>query len=229
MANLRSSTEIYLLGHEYAQIFGSKLPSNKQVLCVFFYNHRTVNLTIRESAALTIREVSVFWSKARIPVRKEQHCIMKLEALHNEWKSLRKNKNKSQEVFRGRENDFVNKLNDLFDIAQMDALSLMANEIDKKFLLSQREKGRPGSLIGVDLAAVQKEKRKLERTEAEASRKRKYIEERDTPMEVDLQGMLFIACFVTINAIDNILILKGLCHRLKAKTKEKIVRWYTLN
>lgn len=84
MANLRSTTKIFLVGTEYAQILGSRLPSIKQALCVFFHNHRTVQLSIRESAALVIQEKSVFWAKARIPVKANQHCIRKLEKLHLE-------------------------------------------------------------------------------------------------------------------------------------------------
>ena len=32
-----------------------------------------------------VKEVEVFWDNARIPTRKFQHCVEKLEALYNEW------------------------------------------------------------------------------------------------------------------------------------------------
>ncbi|XP_050528083.1 uncharacterized protein LOC126898185 [Daktulosphaira vitifoliae] len=48
------------------------------------------------------------------------------------------------------EEDFVNKLDDLFDIAHSDALNLIKVEVDKQFLLAQREKGRSGCMLGVD-------------------------------------------------------------------------------
>lgn len=191
MENLRSATKIDFIGHEYSQLLGSKLPSNKQVLCVFFHNHNTVKLSIRESASLTIRELSVFWAKARIPVRKEQHCITKLEMLHWNWTNLRKNKNKPQQIFRDRENVFIDQLGDLFDIAHSNALSMMKNEVDKAFLLSQREKGRVGCLAGVNFAEVLRDRRKAERSEAEEKRKQRHDEESSLPMEVDLQGIYF--------------------------------------
>lgn len=40
---LRSESEIYLIGYEEFQILGCKLPTNRHVLQVFFYNHLTVN------------------------------------------------------------------------------------------------------------------------------------------------------------------------------------------
>ena len=41
-------------------------------------------------------------------------------------------------------------LNNLFDIAQADALEIMKIEKDKMFLHRQREPGHPGCLEGVD-------------------------------------------------------------------------------
>jgi hypothetical protein len=39
---------------------------------------------------------------------------------------------------------------DLFDVAHVDALSLIKIAEDREFLLAQREKGRRGYLAGVD-------------------------------------------------------------------------------
>ena len=41
-------------------------------------------------------------------------------------------------------------LDDLFDIAHADALKMIKIEEDKLFLISQRKKGRPGSMSGGD-------------------------------------------------------------------------------
>lgn len=46
---------------------------------------------MKESAALVIREVSIFWQKARIPTRRKDHCVDKLLKLYDEWKGLQKN------------------------------------------------------------------------------------------------------------------------------------------
>ena len=64
----RKDSVVYLIGHYTHQIVGNKLPSNKQVLQVLFFNMREVKLSLRESAALTIKETSIFCDKARIPI-----------------------------------------------------------------------------------------------------------------------------------------------------------------
>ncbi|CAH0559238.1 unnamed protein product [Brassicogethes aeneus] len=54
---LRSEERVYLVGTADSQIRGSKLPSNKQVLSVFFYNMRNVKLNARESASLAVQNL----------------------------------------------------------------------------------------------------------------------------------------------------------------------------
>jgi len=86
---LRDRTLIYLIGNGFNQIIGSKLPSNLEVLKVLFYNLQKVKLCLRQSASLVVKEVLVFWEKARIPVKDVQRCIDKLEKLYN-WRDLQK-------------------------------------------------------------------------------------------------------------------------------------------
>jgi len=57
----------------------------------FFFNLRKVNLNLHDSAALVIREINIFWAKARIPTRDFQHCSKKLELIYEEWRKLQKN------------------------------------------------------------------------------------------------------------------------------------------
>lgn len=68
-------------------------------------------------------------------------------------------------------------LENLFDVATINALDVIKNDEDKQFLIMQRQLGRPGSMVGIDAIAVQKEKRQLERIQAEAERKRKVDED----------------------------------------------------
>ena len=82
--------KLFLIDHDESQITGAKLPSNGQVLKVLFYNMRKVNLLLRPSANLVIEEDEVFWEKARIPTKKLQHSIEKVESLYKEWKNLQK-------------------------------------------------------------------------------------------------------------------------------------------
>lgn len=90
MCSTRLRDKIYLLGHYSHNITGSKLPSNKQVLSVLFFNLRVVKLTLRESARLVLQEVMIFWEKARIPTQEMRNCIPKLETMYQEWRQLQK-------------------------------------------------------------------------------------------------------------------------------------------
>lgn len=68
-------------------------------------------------------------------------------------------------------------LDDLFDIAQADVLEIIKIKEDRDFLISQRQKGRPGSMLGIDLKIINKEKRAEERLNIfEERRKRTYEE-----------------------------------------------------
>jgi len=118
---------VYLLGNECSQITGGKLPSIKQALLVFFYNLRVVKLNIRKSARLAVREIVIFWEKARIPVQDIQHCISKLEKLYHEWRTVQKNSTKRTECQIKKEVVFTSKSDDLFDIAHANALNMLGN------------------------------------------------------------------------------------------------------
>lgn len=155
---LRSDKQnIFLTGSPSYQINGAKLPSNRQVLSVLFYNIREVKLTVSESANLVIREYIIYWEKARIPTRAFLNCVKKLVDLYHIWRELQKNCKKTQVTFRSRENNFKIDLDNLFDIAHADALERMKIEEYKLFLMKQREPGRPGCLGGVDKKLAKKE------------------------------------------------------------------------
>jgi len=87
--NLRK--RIYLIGTSSHQLVGCKLPSNKQVLSVLFFNIREIMLSLSESVRLVIDETLIFWQKARIPTKEFHNCVPQLEELYNSWRSLQKN------------------------------------------------------------------------------------------------------------------------------------------
>jgi len=71
----------------------------------------------------------------------------------------------------------VNELDDLFDIAHMNALDIIKIEIDRQFLLSQREKGRIGCMLVRDINLQKTEERVITRLESVTKRKkREYTE-----------------------------------------------------
>lgn len=175
----RQSTEslhnIKFIGRIAHQIIGAKLPSIKQVFQVMFFNMRIRKFSAEESARLAAKAAMVFWDQARIPTRRIDKCQEELMELYKKWQSIKKSTQGRATDIKNQE-EFVGNLDNLFDIATVDALETMKFEEDKKFLLLQREKGRPGCMAGVDMNLYGKEKRSMERKEKEAARKRKHDE-----------------------------------------------------
>lgn len=174
--SLRKDTFVYLIGHYTSQMIGNKLPSNRQILRVLFYNIREVKLSVHESAKLTIKEVSVFWDKARILTRQDVHCVKQLEKLYAEWRALQKSAKRPSA--REKEQIFVEKLDDLFDISHANALELMKIDEDKQFLINQRKKGRPGFMHGIDYQLASQEKSAEEKSQKLSERMQRNLQEK---------------------------------------------------
>lgn len=165
---------IYLIGSTKNQILGSKLPSLRDCFQVLFYNMRFVNMTLSESSNLVIDECLIFWKKARIPTKDKADCVKKLKKNYELWRNLEKSKKRKSESYNSKVEEFEEGLDKLFEIAHSNALELMKIEVDKAFLISQRNPGRPGCMLGVDMNQTNKEKRKNVRIESEITNKKKY-------------------------------------------------------
>lgn len=174
--------KIKIIGEVSHQIVGAKLPSNRQVLQLFFYHTRFVKLNNKESARLAIDAALIFWQQARIPTREPHKCADKLLKIHTKWENLQRKSVKDMSSNMKKQYDqFVDDLDNLFDIAHSDALTNMRIEEDKAFLMQQRMKGRPGSMLGVDKKLADKEARSQLRKEKEEARKLKHIEASEVP------------------------------------------------
>lgn len=202
---LREQDKIFLIGTTCNQIIGSKLPSKGQALRVLFFNMRKVKLNLHESAKLVIQEIVVFWQKARIPVRQEYNSINKLESLYEEWRILQKHATRKTEINIKKQECFVNELDDLFDIAHMNALNIIKIEIDRQFLLSQREKGRIGCMLGKDKKLQKIEERSINRLEAVTERKKRAYE------EIELASKIVIFYQTILNDSINLIFFRKYC------------------
>lgn len=173
----QATNNIDMVGRISHQITGAKLPSNRQVLQVFFYNMRIVQLTAKASAKLTMDAVLVYWRQARIPARENHRGASKLLKIYDKWEKIRKTVPDKRSAAQTTDYEqFLDSLDDLFDIATNDALDTMRIEEDKEYLILQREKGRPGCMAGADMVLFGKEQRSRERQEKEESRKQKHQE-----------------------------------------------------
>jgi hypothetical protein len=169
----RSQTEIYLLGSSITDLLGAKLPSNRQVFGLLLHLHLIEKLSIRNAARQVIRDVLQYWDRARIPTRDEQHCISKLEEIHNRWTVLKKHKNRKTLLHRQQETDFIDNLEDLFDVAHANALNMITIPADRDFLTAQRQKGRVGVMGPVDRALAARERRAKEAADREQKKRLK--------------------------------------------------------
>lgn len=155
---------IYLIGTTNETLTGSKLPSNRQILSRFLHLHVKEKFSIQKSAHITTNELLVFWNKARIPTKQNYNIINQIKKIHLKWIGIKKNANRQTETQVMKVNNFVNNLDDLFDIAHANAMNLIKLQEDKEFLKVQREKGRRGSMGALDktlLAIEKKGKQKI--------------------------------------------------------------------
>lgn len=193
--------QIFLIGNVSHQIVGAKLPSNREVLQVFFYNMRFVNLTIKESAKLTIDAVMIFWRQARIPTRDDHKCADKIAKMYEEWREFTKS---PVDRFVGTKKQkydvFMDTLDDLFDIARANAIALMTIEEDKQFLMKQREKGRPGSMVGIDKKLADKEARSAARKKKEEERNER---EKERQLSLSTSTLQQSGMFMNLKIFDN--------------------------
>ena len=160
----RKGTALWLVGVAVSDIYGSKLPSNRQVLSFFFYNHFVQQKTVSESVHLTLAKIFTFWGKARLPCSDKSVCVKKVKKLYNEYLRVKKNRGRGGGVQQQYENDFKASLDDLFDIAQSTALSNpKVLQEDKEFLIAQREKWRRGYMAQEDTALTRQEQKTKKR------------------------------------------------------------------
>jgi hypothetical protein len=180
---------IWLVGGTLVTITGSKLPSNQQVLQHFFHLHKVESQTISASATATMKEVAQFWDKARIPIRKDCHIIAKIKDLHLAWIGIKKNASRRTDTQKEKERQFTENLQDLFDIAHAEALTMIKLPEDREFLQAQREKGRRGSMGPVDMVLARKEEKYRKRLLEKETRKAKEAERmQQTAMNVEFSS-----------------------------------------
>jgi hypothetical protein len=168
----RSAKAIWLVGGTDETFRGSKLPSRGEVLKVFFHFQKQLTLkdSVKIASAKTTELILPIWERARIPTKAQNHVLEHVGKLHSEWRILQKLASRKSVTNLSNQKAFKESLNDLFDIAHRDALTLIKIEEDRIFLKAQREKGRRGMMGPVDRTLAQKEKRAAKRKAAADAR-----------------------------------------------------------
>ncbi|GBO31728.1 hypothetical protein AVEN_25042-1 [Araneus ventricosus] len=78
--------------------------------------------------------------------------------MYNHWRNLQKSACRRSET---QEENELNFISDLFDIAHAYVLEIIKIEEDRNFLLSQRLPGQRGCLMGIDMKLAKREERVL--------------------------------------------------------------------
>ena len=147
------------------ELIGSKLPSNREVLGVVLHRLKLKKTTLRDVTLAVTPMVAQFWDMARIPMIRKDNIVTKIEKLHREYELLKKGRYRRSEAQISKEKEFEVLLDNLFDVAHGNALTVMTNQEDKEFLLAQREPGRRGRMGGVDSVLAAQEARRSLRLE----------------------------------------------------------------
>jgi hypothetical protein len=166
----RAACAIWLVGGTDENFNPSKLPSRGEVLKVLFHYHDRQEMSLKESISKTVELLLVIWDKARIPTKAPNHVAEHIGKLHGEWKGLKKLINRVSATNLANQQKFQETLDDIFDVAHHDAMSLIKIKEDRLFLHAQREKGRRGTIGGVDRKLAEQEERTKRKKTAEESR-----------------------------------------------------------
>lgn len=133
---MTARNSIFLVGFETSQISERKLPTQRQILSLFFYKHKSLNLTIRQSATEVAKDVIKIWSDFNLPTIKVFYVVGKIECLCREWKNLLKSrKNKKTTAKKNKEMEFTQKLDKLFNISKKSLEQFLTGE--QKALLNE--------------------------------------------------------------------------------------------
>lgn len=159
----RSGSSIWLVGGTKEQFQTSKLPSRGDVLKVLFHYHTDEKMSLKDSIDKSVSLLLPIWDMARIPTKARNHVVEHIRKLHGDWQGLKKRISRSSATNLSNQATFKDSLDDLFDIAHQDAMSIIKIVEDRLFLQAQREKGRRGKMGGVDRALALKEQRAMKR------------------------------------------------------------------
>lgn len=131
---------IYIIGEEIDELPKYEIPTVRQLLSLYHHNQRsTPKVSVREIIRRIVDELYVIWSQFEGPLREKKHVIMKLERLHQEWRSIQKNNSRRNTCQERKEANFTEKLGVVFDLRQHN--SVISLKMLEESLKTKKEKG----------------------------------------------------------------------------------------
>lgn len=125
--------EVYLIGYPVKKLSIRKLPTIEKVLQLFFFKHLNSNLTIRQCFNEVVDDVIKVWEPTGIPVCQPYNAVTKIMKIYREWELLKKNKKTKSHKQKIKEQTFLNRLKNLFNISSRDPEHILT-ETQRKFL-----------------------------------------------------------------------------------------------
>ena len=127
MKTKRKNRVHWLVGAERPTIGDCVLPTARQVLSLFLYEHCTLKKTLSASAIEATDSLLAFWDKASIPAQMKKNVRARVLKLHKDWTVLRKSRGRENVAsFEAKKRVFGEKLDSLFDVAHHQALDQLA-------------------------------------------------------------------------------------------------------
>jgi len=135
-----AASSVCLVGGTAENFKTSKLPSQGEVLKVLFNYHSGESMSLKDSIDKTASLLLPIWVMARVPTKAAYHVIKHICKLHAERQELKKCINRKSATNLTNQQTFQDSLDDLFDTAHRDALSLIKIEENHLFLKAQCER-----------------------------------------------------------------------------------------
>jgi len=161
----RSSTDVWLIGQQIKSIdleHFRQLPTNGQVLRRLFYDLKTAKLSLLSSCTNVADEVLLLYHAANIPAMQKPNVVTKLKKLYQNYISVGKNKVRQTDRQKELEEEFIQLMAMLFDVAHAESEKLIRIQEDRQFLAERRE-ARKMTMGQEDAAFRLKGQKKLQR------------------------------------------------------------------
>lgn len=112
----RAKNAFFLFGTETEDFVANTLPSNRDVLNVYFYHQRIKNKSPSESRKITLDKVVFQWSEQNIPTRESQNITRQFDKLYKMWKATYKNCKRSSKRQNEKQSLLSRVLGEQFDV-----------------------------------------------------------------------------------------------------------------
>lgn len=134
--------EIRLIGIPMQKILERRLPTVKEVMCVFFYQLKVLKCSVKQSAKNAVDQIIKLWKRNQIPTCGTANAIKQILRYHHQWLQLQKCFTRKKSSAQNQsETRFQNELKTLFDIVNHKSLKLLDDNI-KNLYLNQKSDTR---------------------------------------------------------------------------------------